>query len=107
MHHVPDFEASRRMTCQQCQALNLGIEIPVTTRAFRATVIAHPVACEPCRTIARDVCLPTALVDLTFAPLWTNAVFINPEFIAIVGRASRAPDVIAVASSLIGRDMHV
>ena len=77
------------MTCQQCLALYLGIEIPVTTRGFRAAVIAHLIGCESCLATARDVCQPHASADLTFAPLWTEADFIDPEFVSVVARARR------------------
>jgi hypothetical protein len=77
------------MTCQQCLALYLGIDIPVTTRALRAAVIGHLFSCPACLTTARDVCRPYASGDLTFAPLWTDADLIDPEFVAVVASASR------------------
>ena len=77
------------MTCQQCLALYLGIEIPVNTRGYRAAVIAHLIGCESRLATARDVCRPHAAADLTFAPLWTEADFIDPEFVSVVARARR------------------
>jgi hypothetical protein len=77
------------MTCQQCLALYLGLEVPVTTRGFRAAVIAHLVGCEGCLTENREMCLPHAFSDLTFAPLWSPTDFIDAEFVSVVGRADR------------------
>jgi hypothetical protein len=77
------------MTCQQCLALYLGLEVPVTTRGFRAAVIAHLIECEGCLTTAREMCRAHAFSDMTFAPLFSRADFIDAEFVSVVAGAGR------------------